>query len=210
MGKGGRKGRREGRRDGRRERVGKDGLSKRGFKSHQVNESAKGKGGTKGNTSVDKERTVLDSDADSDSSVEPVAGHTPSAKGEPDARGKEEPKKAERKKRRYLLFIGNLRQTATQEEIVSHFERRGVCIAELRLLSHKDTGKSKGCGFMEFGSEKAMQNALKFHRSRVLGKCVNVEVTCGGGGRSENRRAKISEKNRTLRQNKARKKKPRT
>lgn len=188
-------------------------FSKRGFKSHQVDTSAILQGTSAANSelrasSVEEVGTLLDSDAESDCSAEPVPS-TLSAKGGQDAKGG--PKKAKRKKR-YLLFVGNLPRTATQEEIVSHFQKRGVCMADFRLLSHKDTGKSKGCGFMEFGSDKAMQNALKFHRSRMLKKRVNVEVTCGGGGKSENRQARISEKNRTLRRKKATVKpfKPRT
>ena len=108
-----------------------------------------------------------------------------------------------KKNRRYLLFAGNLPQSASREDVMTHFERRGVHISEFRLLSHKDTGKSKGCGFMEFASDKEMQNALKFHRSHMQRKCINVEVTCGGGGKSERRQAKIAKKNRTLRKKKS-------
>ena len=106
-------------------------------------------------------------------------------------------------KKRYILFIGNLPTTATQEDVISHFEKRGVSISEFRLLTHKDTGKSKCCGFLELSNNKVMQNALKFHRSRLHGKHVNIEVTCGGGGKTETRRHKIMKKNRTLRKKKA-------
>lgn len=108
-----------------------------------------------------------------------------------------------KKKRRYLLFVGNLPLNASREDIITHFEHRGVHISEFRLLSHKDTGKSKGCGFMEFASDKEMQNALKFHRSRMKKNRINVEVTCGGGGKSERRQAKIAKKNQTLRRKKS-------
>ena len=136
------------------------------------------------------------SDAESEQSAE--AGNVVDRKEE-----KKEVVSASQKKRRYILFVGNLSQTALREDIVSHFEKRGVPVKEFRLLSFKDSGKSRGCGFMELGSDKAMQNALKFHRSRVLGKCINVEVTCGGGGKSERRKVKITEKNRKLRMKKA-------
>ena len=70
---------------------------------------------------------------------------------------------------------------------------------EFRLLTHKDTGKSKGCGFMELSGHREIQNAIKLHRSRLMGKHLNVEVTCGGGGKTEARRKRILEKNRTMR-----------
>lgn len=144
------------------------------------------------------EASVSDSDSDSDQSV---GGTLPKTTKSGDLATTETP--AKKTKRRYLLFVGNLPQTASQEDIVSHFEKRGVRIKDFRLLSHKDTGKSKGCGFMELFGIKGMQNAIKFHRTRMEGKHINVEVTCGGGGKTATRRAKITEKNRILRRKKA-------
>lgn len=103
------------------------------------------------------------------------------------------------KRRRYILFLGNLPVSASREDVVSHFKKKGVPTSELRLLTHKDSGKSRGCGFMELDSNAAMYNALKFHRSKFQGKNINVEVTCGGGGKGETRRKKIQDKNRKLR-----------
>lgn len=102
-------------------------------------------------------------------------------------------------KKRYILFLGNLPRGASQDDVIDHFSKRGVPITELRLLTDKESGKSKGCAFAEFSSSKTMQNALKFHRSKLQGRTINVEVTCGGGGRGEERLKKIRERNRTLR-----------
>ena len=107
------------------------------------------------------------------------------------------------KKKRFIVFLGNLRNTISKDDIISHFEKRGVPISEFRLLTHKDSGKSKGCGFMELRSNVVMQNALKFHRSRLLGKHINMEVTCGGGGKGVERRKRIHDKNKKLRLQKA-------
>ena len=110
-----------------------------------------------------------------------------------------EPTKTKTSKKRYILFFGNLPFDSTTEEIMTHFERRGVPIKDLRLLTNKETGKSRGCAFADFESNKTMQNALKFHRSRFKGKRINIEVTCGGGGSKENRKERIRDKNRTHR-----------
>lgn len=142
-----------------------------------------------------------ESDSNSDTST-PEAGKrnsNPKEMGRTHAKAK----KQATMKTRHLLFIGNLPKDATKEEVVSHFEKRGVHMREFRPLSHKDTGNSKGCGFMELGSYGAMQSALKLHRSRLKRKYINVEVTCGGGGKTEGRRAKIAEKNRILRKKRA-------
>lgn len=111
----------------------------------------------------------------------------------------------DKQKRRYILFLGNLSTTCTQEDILSHFKKKGVLIKELRLLTHKDTGKSRGCAFAEFATDRAMNNALKFHRSRLSGRTINIEVTCGGGGKGADRKAKIVSKNKRQRVIRARK-----
>ena len=115
--------------------------------------------------------------------------------------------KSTRDKRRYILFLGNLSPSSTHEDILAHFTKRGVPIKELRLLTYKDTGKSKGCAFAEFANDKTLKNALKFHRSKLNGKTINIEVTCGGGGKGEARKEKITSKNRRQRVSKARKSK---
>lgn len=102
-------------------------------------------------------------------------------------------------KKRYILFLGNLPRTVSRDDVINHFSKRGVPIAELRLLTDKESGQSKGCAFAEFSSTKAMQNALKFHRSKLQGRTINVEMTCGGGGKGKERLKKIRERNRTLR-----------
>ena len=105
-------------------------------------------------------------------------------------------------KKRFILFLGNLPHAASQDDVIDHFSKRGVPITELRLLTDKETGKSKGCAFAEFSGNKAMENALKFHRSKLQGRTINVEVTCGGGGKGNERLKKIRERNRTLRRTK--------
>ena len=103
------------------------------------------------------------------------------------------------KQKRYILFLGNLPHEASHDDILGHFSKRGVPITDLRLLTDRESGKPKGCAFAEFSSCKAMQNAIKFHRSKLQGRTINVEVTCGGGGKGEKRQQKIRERNRTMR-----------
>ena len=60
-------------------------------------------------------------------------------------------------KRRYILFVGHLPYEATAEDIADHFEKKGVQVKNLRLLTKKETGKSRGIAFVEFDSAKMMQ-----------------------------------------------------
>ena len=43
-----------------------------------------------------------------------------------------------------------------------------------------------------------VQNALRLDNSKVNGRCIKVEMSCGGGGRSTKRMDKIKEKNKKL------------
>jgi len=50
------------------------------------------------------------------------------------------------------------------------------------------------------------QIGLKLHHTRLKGRRINVEITCGGGGKSQGRKEKIRERNEKLQQKKKHKK----
>ena len=106
------------------------------------------------------------------------------------------------KRVRYILFIGSIPFSASKEDVIAHFRTRGVLMKDLRLLTRKETGESRGVAFAEFTDSKDMQNALKLHHTKLAGKRINVEVTCGGGGTSEKRQHKIQQRNTELRKKK--------
>lgn len=58
--------------------------------------------------------------------------------------------------------------------------------------------KSKGCAFLEFKHQSALQQGLKLHHSSLDGRQINVELTAGGGGKSEVRLSKLKERNKGL------------
>ena len=62
----------------------------------------------------------------------------------------------------------------------------------------KQTAKSKGFAFLEFPNKKGLQQALKMHHTELQGRIINVELTAGGGGKSEKRIAKVKERNKEL------------
>ena len=61
------------------------------------------------------------------------------------------------KRRRYIAFVGNLPFTATREDVIEHFSKRGVRVTEARLLTRKSSGESKGCCFLECPDVKTLQ-----------------------------------------------------
>lgn len=136
-------------------------------------------------------------------STPPVAAPAESAKGN-----------------KFILFIGNMAFTTTTETISKHFGQTCGEVPSVRLLTRKadpdalanlpaskqksiakgkaqDPSKpqSRGCAFVEFKSSEALRKALKFHHTMLEGRKINVELTAGGGGKSEKRMEKIKEKN---------------
>jgi nucleolar protein 6 len=65
-------------------------------------------------------------------------------------------------------------------------------------VAGKPSRKSKGCAFLEFSHRNALQQALKLHQSDLDGRMINVELTAGGGGSSENRLTKLRRRNKEL------------
>jgi RNA recognition motif-containing protein len=66
------------------------------------------------------------------------------------------------------------------------------------LKATQPTSKSKGYAFLEFTEKKGLQAALKLHHSELEGRKINVELTAGGGGKSEGRLNKVKERNKAL------------
>ncbi|TFK30845.1 RNA binding protein [Coprinopsis marcescibilis] len=108
------------------------------------------------------------------------------------------------KAQRFILFVGNLKYTTSKEAILKHFS--AVCdpAPTVRLLTPKakpglpNTPKSKGCAFLEFKTKVPLQEALKLHQSMLDSRMINVELTAGGGGKSESRLTKVRERNKEL------------
>ncbi|TKY90949.1 hypothetical protein EX895_000947 [Sporisorium graminicola] len=121
---------------------------------------------------------------------------------------------------KFILFIGNMAFTTTADYISKHFGQACGEAPTVRLLTRKadpnalaslpaskrksiakgkaqDPTKpqSKGCAFVEFKSSEALRKALKFHHTMLEGRKINVELTAGGGGKSEARQEKIKAKN---------------
>jgi nucleolar protein 6 len=56
----------------------------------------------------------------------------------------------------------------------------------------------QGFAFLEFDSAPALEKALRCHHTLLLKRKINVELTAGGGGKSENRMEKIKKRNEGL------------
>ncbi|KAF9040413.1 hypothetical protein BDZ89DRAFT_1090303 [Hymenopellis radicata] len=105
-------------------------------------------------------------------------------------------------KQRFILFVGNLKYSTSLDSIKAHFAACDppptVRLLTPRVTPGKPSVKSKGCAFLEFTHRNALQQALKLHHSQLDGRMINVELTAGGGGKSDARLQKVKERNKSL------------
>lgn len=93
---------------------------------------------------------------------------------------------------RFILFVGNLPYDVTEDTLKQHFKKCNPDRFRIRL--------DKGIAFLEFDNDtkeiqSKMELALRLHHSLLNKRKINVELTVGGGGNSENRLSKLKEKN---------------
>jgi RNA recognition motif-containing protein len=90
------------------------------------------------------------------------------------------------------LYVGNLPFSATDESLQEMFAQSGS-VTSAKIIMDRDTGRSKGFGFVEMASEQEASDAIqKLNGQSVGGRAITVAearpVTPredrGGGGRS--------------------------
>jgi RNA recognition motif-containing protein len=89
------------------------------------------------------------------------------------------------------LYVGNLSYSTTDEALASTFASCGT-VESARIITDRDTGRSKGFGFVEMSSDAEAQAAIsKFDGQQYDGRAMTVneakpqaprENRGGGGG----------------------------
>lgn len=99
-----------------------------------------------------------------------------------EAEDEEAEEAAEKKKCRFIAFVGNLPYSATKESLLSHFS--ALQPQEIRVATEKgNPSKCKGFAFIEFANFDRMKSCLeKFHHTEFNdGKSeprkINIELT---------------------------------
>lgn len=87
------------------------------------------------------------------------------------------------------LYVGNLSYGTTDSVLLGLFEPFGT-VASAQVIMDRDTGRSKGFGFVEMGSDSEAQAAINgMNGKEVDGRNLTVNEAKpkeggGGGGRS--------------------------
>ncbi len=72
------------------------------------------------------------------------------------------------------LFVGNLPYSATDDQLQQHFAQAGNVVSA-NVVTDRQTGRSRGFGFVEMGSEEDAQNAVNtLNGSDMDGRAIVV------------------------------------
>ncbi|MDH3413425.1 MAG: RNA-binding protein [Gammaproteobacteria bacterium] len=89
------------------------------------------------------------------------------------------------------LFVGNLAFSATQDDVEALFADYGE-LNEVRLITDRDSGQSRGFAFVTFAAQKDAESALEMDGKTINGRNLVVNIAKektktrtgrGGGGR---------------------------
>ena len=84
------------------------------------------------------------------------------------------------------LYVGNLSYDTTDERLREMFEEHGS-VTSAQVIMDRDTGRSKGFGFVEMGTDQEAQAAIAaLNGQQIDGRALTVNEarpkTNGGGG----------------------------
>ncbi|MBN4049458.1 RNA-binding protein [bacterium AH-315-N03] len=86
------------------------------------------------------------------------------------------------------LFVGSLSWNTDDHGLQAAFERFGE-ITDSKVISDRETGRSRGFGFVTFADPNAAQKAIQeMNGAELDGRTLNVDLAqerSGGGGRRD-------------------------
>lgn len=65
------------------------------------------------------------------------------------------------------LFVGSLAYSVTDETLRTAFEEAGT-VESAKVITDRETGRSRGFGFVEMATEEEAQNAVKLLNEKEL------------------------------------------
>jgi len=85
------------------------------------------------------------------------------------------------------LYVGNLPFSADEDQVRELFGQNDRTVVEVRLITDRDTGRPRGFGFVEMGSDEDAQGAIsELNGFTMDGRPLTVnearERSAGGGG----------------------------
>lgn len=66
----------------------------------------------------------------------------------------------------FKAYVGNLDYEVTDEDLGQHFAQAGQVVSAV-VIKDRQSGRSKGFGFVEFGSQKELDEAIKLNGTNL-------------------------------------------
>jgi len=83
------------------------------------------------------------------------------------------------------IFVGGLPWATTDDGLREAFGGYGE-ITEATVIQDRETGRSRGFGFITYAEESSAQSALEMNGRELDGRTLRVDIAQGrGGGRRE-------------------------
>ncbi|MCX6146389.1 MAG: RNA-binding protein [Candidatus Kapabacteria bacterium] len=73
------------------------------------------------------------------------------------------------------LFVGNLPNSMTEDELASEFREFGD-IQSLKIITDRETGRSRGFGFIEMADDDAQKAIEGLNDSEMGGRQISVSL----------------------------------
>ena len=73
------------------------------------------------------------------------------------------------------LYVGNFPYSVSENDLRDIFSAYGP-IEEIRVISDRDTGRSKGFAFITFATQSAAESALEQNGKDLKGRALRVNV----------------------------------
>ncbi|MDY6935137.1 MAG: RNA-binding protein [Spirochaetota bacterium] len=74
------------------------------------------------------------------------------------------------------IYVGNLAYSMTEESLQELFEQHGE-VSSVKIITDRETGRSKGFGFVEMSENADAENAIQqLNDTEVQGRNIRVNV----------------------------------
>ena len=88
------------------------------------------------------------------------------------------------------IYVGNIPYSTSEDDLRTHFDQFGI-IEDLKIITDRETGRSRGFAFITYSSGSEAQQAIGFNGQTFQGKALTInlakERSQGGGGRGGSR-----------------------
>lgn len=86
------------------------------------------------------------------------------------------------------MYVSNLSFHTADEDLKKLFEEFGT-VSSAKVITDRETGRSRGFGFVEMGSDDESNAAIKsLHNKEIEGRAMSVTVAREKAPRSDNKR----------------------